>query len=88
MPTGSGHAATLWDVTSEISRRLIRLFLREPDGRIPAHGNDPRFQSDPHWKDYLLFYEYYHADNGCGLGANHQTGWSGLVAKLIEQIGI
>ena len=86
-PTGSGHPTTLWEVTAEISRRLTRLFLRGPDGRRPAHGNHTQFSSDPYWKDYALFYEYYHGDNGCGLGADHQTGWSGLVAKLIEQSG-
>jgi len=86
-PTGSGQPATLWEVTSEISRRLTRLFLRGSDGRRPAHGDDSRFQSDLYWKDFVLFYEYFHGDNGRGLGANHQTGWSGIVAKLIEQSG-
>jgi Mannosylglycerate hydrolase MGH1-like glycoside hydrolase domain len=85
-PTGSGHQMSLWEVAAEISRRLTRLFLWGPDGR-PAHGSYARFRSDPHWKDYVLFYEYFHGDNGTGLGASHQTGWSGLVAKLIEQSG-
>jgi hypothetical protein len=86
-PTGTGQQVSLWEVAAKISRRLTRLFLRSPDGRRPSHGDCSQFQSDPYWKDYVLFYEYFNGDNGFGLGANHQTGWSGLVAKLIEQSG-
>jgi hypothetical protein len=86
-PTRSGSESDLWHVAAEISRRLIKLFLRGEDGRRPADGGADIFQSDPHWKDLVLFYEYFHGDNGAGIGANHQTGWTGLVAKLIEQSG-
>jgi hypothetical protein len=84
-PTGSGVFMTLAEVADEISRRLTRTFLRDPGGRRPVHGEDERFQSDPHWRDLILFYEYFHGDNGRGVGASHQTGWTGLVAKLIQQ---
>jgi Glycosyl hydrolase family 63 C-terminal domain len=86
-PTRSGNETDLWQVAAEISRRLIRIFLRGKDGRRPVAGGTELFQSDPHWKDLVLFYEYFHGDNGTGIGANHQTGWTGLVAKLIEQSG-
>ncbi|MBZ5542876.1 MAG: glucosidase [Acidobacteriia bacterium] len=86
-PTGSGDMKTLWDVAAEISRRLTRLFLRGADSRRPVYGGTEKFQQDPHWRDLILFNEYFHGDNGAGLGANHQTGWTGLVAKLIEQSG-
>jgi len=86
-PTGSGEMKTLWEVAAEISRRLTRIFLRGPDGRRPVFGATEKFQSDPHWQDYVLFYEYFHGDNGAGLGASHQTGWTSLVAKLLEQSG-
>jgi hypothetical protein len=86
-PTRSGIESDLWHVAGEISRRLIKLFLRGEDGRRPADGGADIFRSDPHWKDFVLFYEYFHGDNGAGIGANHQTGWTGLVAKLIEQSG-
>jgi glycogen debranching enzyme len=86
-PTGSGRMSTLWEVAAEISRRLSRLFLRDKNGRRAANGDQERFHSDPHWRDLLLFYEYFHADTGAGLGANHQTGWTGLVAKLLQQSG-
>lgn len=72
---------------AELSRRLIRLFLRTPDGRRPVYGHLEKFQCDPHWRDYIQFYEYFHGDNGRGVGASHQTGWTALVAKLIEQSG-
>jgi hypothetical protein len=85
-PTGSGQQKTLWDVAGEISRRLAALFIRR-DGRRPAFGNSPVLQNDPYWKDCLLFHEYFNGDNGAGLGACHQTGWTALVAKLIEQNG-
>ena len=71
----------------EIANRLTRIFLRDESGRRPVYGGTQKFQTDPHWKDYLLFYEYFHGDNGAGLGASHQTGWTGLVAKLIELFG-
>ena len=86
-PTRSGQMKTLWEVAGEISRRLTRIFLRGADGRRPVYGGIEKFQQDPHWRDLILFHEYFHGDNGTGLGASHQTGWTGLVAKLIEQSG-
>ncbi len=86
-PTGSGTYMTLWDVAAEISRRLMRLFLRDESGRRPAHGANGLYQTDPHWRDLVLFYEYFHGDNGTGLGASHQTGWTGLIGKLLQQYG-
>ncbi|HEV8438848.1 MAG TPA: glucosidase [Methylomirabilota bacterium] len=86
-PSGSGQVMTLWEVAAELSRRLARIFLRGPDGRRPVHGGFETFQTDPHWRDLLLFYEYFHGDNGAGIGASHQTGWTGLVAKLLQQTG-
>ena len=88
MPTGSGQLATLAEVAAELSRRLTRIFLRDANGRRPVYGGSDKFQSDPHWRDLLLFYEYFHGDNGAGLGASHQTGWTALVAKLIQQSGV
>jgi hypothetical protein len=85
-PTGSGQLKNLWDIASEISRRLTRIFLRS-DGKRPVYGNIEKFQNDPYWRDLILFYEYFHGDTGVGLGAGHQTGWTALVAKLIEQSG-
>ncbi|MGC1290249.1 MAG: hypothetical protein WA855_03110, partial [Candidatus Acidiferrales bacterium] len=86
-PYGSGQQKTLWDIAAEISRRLVRIFLRGEDGRRPVYGNIELFQADPHWRDLMLFYEYFHADTGAGLGASHQTGWTALVSKLLEQSG-
>jgi hypothetical protein len=86
-PTGSGQMRHLWDVAGELSRRLSRIFLRGPDGRRAVFGGAEKFQTDPHFKDLILFYEYFHGDHGAGLGASHQTGWTGLVAKLIQQSG-
>ena len=86
-PTGSGNMLTLWEVAAEISRRLTRLFLRDADGRRPVYGATQKFQDDPLWRDLILFYEYFHGDNGAGIGASHQTGWTALVAKLIQQYG-
>ncbi len=86
-PTGSGQKRTLAEVAAELSRRLTHTFLRGPDGRRPVYGGTEKFQQDPYWRDLLLFYEYFHGDNGAGLGASHQTGWTGLVAKLIQQSG-
>jgi hypothetical protein len=86
-PTGSARECDLWQVAAEISRRLVRVFARGEDGRRPVYGGTEIFQKDPHWKDLILFYEFFHGDNGAGIGASHQTGWTGLVAKLIEQSG-
>jgi hypothetical protein len=86
-PSRSGKEADLWCVAAEISRRLIRIFMRGQDGRRPVAGIIEQFQSDPYWKDLILFHEYFHGDNGAGIGANHQTGWTGLIGKLIEQSG-
>jgi len=86
-PTGSGKMMNLFEVSKEISDRLIGTFTRDAQGRRPVYGGSETFQNDPHWRDYILFYEYFHADNGAGLGASHQTGWTGLVAKLIELYG-
>ena len=86
-PTGSGRLLNLWQVAAELSRRLTRIFLRAKDGHRPVHGGTERFRSDPHWRDLVLFYEYFHGDNGAGIGASHQTGWTGLVAKLLQQSG-
>lgn len=86
-PTGSGQMMSLCEVATELSRRLIKLFLRDGKGERPIYGGNRLFQDDPHWRDYVLFNEYFHGDNGTGLGAGHQTGWTGLVAKLIQQSG-
>ncbi len=86
-PTGSGNLMNLFEVSREISSRLQRIFLRNERGRRPVYGDIEKFQTDPHWRDHLLFYEYFHGDNGTGLGASHQTGWTGLVAKLIQLYG-
>ena len=86
-PTGSGNLMNLFEVAQEIANRLKGIFLRDKSGRRPVYGGSEKFQTDPHWKDYVLFYEYFHGDNGAGLGASHQTGWTGLVAKLIELFG-
>ncbi|HTQ98282.1 MAG TPA: hypothetical protein VMH89_15830, partial [Candidatus Acidoferrum sp.] len=86
-PTHSQKEVDLWEVSAEISRRLTRIFLRGKDGRRPFSGNNDLFNKDPHWRDLILFYEYFNGDNGAGLGASHQTGWTGLVAKLLEQSG-
>ncbi len=77
----------LFEVSKEIADRLSRIFLRDEQGRRPVYGGTEKFQADPHWRDLILFYEYFHGDNGAGLGASHQTGWTGLVAKLIELYG-
>jgi hypothetical protein len=86
-PTGSGRQSTLWHVAAEISRRLTHIFLQNAEGKRPVFGDTRRFQDDPHWRNHILFYEYFHGDNGAGIGASHQTGWTGLVAKLIQQSG-
>ncbi|HYB50439.1 MAG TPA: glucosidase [Burkholderiaceae bacterium] len=87
-PSGSGHMMNLFEVAKEISDRLTRIFLRDKDGKRAVYGGTEKFQNDPLWRDYVLFYEYFHGDNGAGLGASHQTGWTGLVAKLIQLFGI
>ena len=84
-PTGSGHELNLLEVAQEIGRRLTAIFLRDDDGRRPVFGGIEPFQTDPHWRELLLFHEYFHGDNGAGLGASHQTGWTGLVALLYAQ---
>ena len=86
-PTGSGNMMNLYQVGHEIANRLSSIFLRDKSGRRPVYGGTEKFQTDPHWKDHILFYEYFHGDNGAGLGASHQTGWTGLVAKLMEIFG-
>jgi hypothetical protein len=84
-PTGSGQNSTLWQIGAEISRRLESIFLRGSDGRRAVFGDVPLFQNDPHWRDHIHFFEYFHGDNGRGVGASHQTGWTGVIAKLLEQ---
>ena len=83
-PTGSGRQMNLFQIAEEISRRLANIFLRGNDGRRPVYGGTPKFQEDPNWRDLVLFYEYFHGDNGAGLGASHQTGWTGIVARLMH----
>jgi hypothetical protein len=87
-PTGSGKMMNLFEVAREIADRLTRTFTRDEHGRRPVYGGTEKFQLDPHWRDYILFYEYFHGDNGAGLGASHQTGWTGVVAKLIQLFGL
>jgi hypothetical protein len=83
-PTGSGKYMTLFEVAHEIERRLSGIFLRDGNGKRPIYGGTKKFQEDPYWKDYILYYEYFHGDNGAGLGASHQTGWTGTIARLID----
>jgi hypothetical protein len=87
-PTGSGKMMNLFEVSKEIADRLTRIFLRDEHGRRPVYGGTEKYQSDPHWRDHILFYEYFHGDNGAGLGASHQTGWTGVVAKFIQLYGL
>ncbi len=86
-PTGSGKMLNLWEISQELSRRLSSIFLKDAEERRPVYGGQEKFQTDEHWRDHILFYEYFHGDNGAGLGAGHQTGWTGLVAKLLQQSG-
>jgi hypothetical protein len=86
-PTGSGNMLNLWDVSAELSRRLSHIFLKNDNDKRPVFGQYEKMQNDPHWRDHVLFYEYFHGDNGRGVGASHQTGWTGLVAKLLQQSG-
>ena len=83
-PTGSGKYMTLFEVAKELSRRLASIFLRDSSGKRPVYGGAKKFQKDPHWRDYILFYEYFHGDNGAGLGASHQTGWTGVIARALD----
>jgi hypothetical protein len=86
-PTGSGWYLTLFEVAQEIPRRLAGIFLRDTNGRRPVYGGTAQFQNDLHWRDLILFYAYFHGDNGAGLGASHQTGWTGLIARLLDLFG-
>jgi hypothetical protein len=86
-PTGSGRMMTLYQVAEEISQRLANMFLCDEHGHRPVFGGASKFQDDPNWRDCVLFYEYFHGDNGAGLGASHQTGWTGLVARLMHLFG-
>jgi hypothetical protein len=83
-PTGSGNHLTLFEAAREIARRLSNIFLRDSSGKRPVYGGSKKFQEDPYWKDYILFYEYFHGDNGAGLGASHQTGWTGVIARSLD----
>jgi len=83
-PTGSGRKMTLYEVAEEIARRLSRIFLRDKDGQRPVYGDIKKFRDDPHWRDCISFYEYFHSDSGAGLGASHQTGWTGLIAGAMH----
>src|SRR3982751_6686709 len=83
-PTGSGRYMTLFEVAKEIERRLSGAFLPDANGQRPVYGGTKKFQEDPHWRDLILFYEYFHGDNGAGLGASHQTGWTGTIAGLMD----
>ncbi len=83
-PTGSGRRMTLYQVAEEIARRLSNIFLRDETGKRPVFGGAKKFQEDAHWRDHLLFYEYFHGDNGAGLGASHQTGWTGVIARTLH----
>ena len=87
-PTGSGKMMNLFEVSKEIADRLTRIFTRDEQNRRPVYGGTEKFQTDPHWRDHIFFYEYFHGDNGAGLGASHQTGWTGVVAKLIQLYGV
>jgi hypothetical protein len=86
-PSGSGNFMNLWEVARELSRRLSHIFLQDENKKRPVYGGHEKFQTDPHWRDCVLFYEYFHGDTGAGVGASHQTGWTGLIAKLLHQSG-
>jgi hypothetical protein len=83
-PTGSGKYMTMFEVAKELARRLSSIFLRDASGKRPVYGGSKKFQEDPHWRDYILFFEYFHGDNGAGLGASHQTGWTGTIARVLD----
>jgi hypothetical protein len=87
-PTGSGRQMTLYQVAEDLAGRLRAIFQRDANGKRPVYGGTEKFQDDPHWRDLILFYEYFHGDNGAGLGASHQTGWTGAVASLIQLFGL
>ena len=87
-PTGSGDMMNLFEVSKDLSNRITKIFTLDKQDRRPVFGGAEKFQTDPNWRDYILFYEYFHGDNGAGLGASHQTGWTGTVAKLIQLYGI
>jgi hypothetical protein len=86
-PTGSGVYMNLFEVAGELTRRLGGTFLRDENGKRPVYGGSTKFQEDPHWRDLILFYEYFQGDNGAGIGASHQTGWTGLIAPLMDLFG-
>jgi hypothetical protein len=86
-PTNSGNQLTLWEISQEISNLLIRIFQKDNSGKRPVYKNTEKFQTDDAWQNLILFYEYFHGENGSGKGASHQTGWTGLIAKLIQQLG-
>jgi hypothetical protein len=86
-PTGSGRQLSLFEVAQELSERLTRIFLQDVRGQRPVNGSTERFRTDPHWRDLVLFYEYFNGDNGSGIGASHQTGWTGCVARIIQTMG-
>jgi hypothetical protein len=87
-PTGSGRQRTLFEIAEELGERLTGIFLRDGNGRRPVNGVAEKFNSDPHWRDLILFYEYFHGDTGAGIGASHQTGWTGCVARIIQGMGL
>ena len=87
-PTGSGRLMNLFEVSRELASRLSRIFLRDAQGRRAVYGGTEKFQNDPYWRDYILFYEYFHGDNGAGLGASHQTGWTGVIARIMQLYGL
>jgi len=86
-PTGSGEHLSLFAVTQQISERIVSIFLKDESGRRPVYGGAEKFQTDPHWRDLILFYEYFNGDSGAGIGASHQTGWTGCVARIIQALG-
>jgi hypothetical protein len=86
-PTGSGQLHNLFEVAQDLAERLIGTFLRDSTGRRPVYGGSEKFQTDPHWRDHILFYEYFHGDSGAGIGASHQTGWTGCIALIIQVNG-
>jgi hypothetical protein len=83
-PTGSGKYMTLFEVSKDLARRVSKIFLRDTSGKRPVYGGTKKLQEDPHWKDYITFFEYFHGDNGAGLGAGHQTGWTGVIARTLD----
>jgi hypothetical protein len=87
-PTGSGRLMNLYQVAEEIGRRLSNIFRKDRDGRRPVYGGTRKLQEDPHWRDCILFYEYFHGDNGSGLGASHQTGWTGVIARIMQVFAV